>query len=409
MTASLGISAASTSRRRGQAGKCLAFVLLVGWSCLPAAALSEVDLRSTLAGYLVHPALRGATTACLVRELPPGRDLLSVRADRPLIPASLVKLLVSATAVELFGPDFVFATSLWSESPLQLEGTLPGDLYLEGCADPLAGTAVFAKLARDLRDAGLKVVAGDLVAGVPILVDDGDRGLRGAQRLHDALGALGLKVVGQPREDLGTQAPVLLARRTSLSLADYLRRINKQSRNREASRLLSSLLACFDDPRAPDPDFVIGYWAQQGLETEGMHLADGSGYSRSNHLSAELLVGVLEHLAAEPQAYRVLSRSLPVAGREGTLASRMRDTAAQGRVRAKTGTLPKISCLSGYVEEEGQARIAFSILMNDFACSLATARRIQDQMAIALAQYVIGASSQEPAGPSLTPATPQEG
>lgn len=408
MTASTAALSASTCRRLGRAGKFLALLLLVGWCCRPAAALSEVDLRNALAGYLVHPALHGATTACVVRELQPERELFSCGADRALIPASLVKLLVSATAVELFGPDFIFATSLWSETPLQLDGTLPGDLYMEGCADPLAGTEVFSKLASDLRDAGLKVVGGDLVADVPILVEEGDHGLRGAQRLHEAMGTLGLKVVGQPREGRATHAPVLLARRSSLSLADYLRRMNKHSRNREGTRLLGSLLSCFDNPTKPAPDFVLRYWTQQGLETEGMHLADGSGYSRSNQLGAELLVDVLQHVAAEPEAYRVLSRSLPVAGREGTLASRMRGTVAQGRIVAKTGTLPKVSCLSGYVESEGQARAAFSILMNGFSCPLATARRIQDQMVIALTEYVISVSSSEPAGLSLTPVPVQE-
>jgi D-alanyl-D-alanine carboxypeptidase len=56
-------------------------------------------------------------------------------------------------------------------------------------------------------------------------------------------------------------------------------------------------------------------------------------------------------------------------------------------VSAKTGTLPRVSCLSGYVEGAGQPRLAFSLLMNDFSCSVDTARRLQDETAVLLARY----------------------
>ena len=76
--------------------------------------------------------------------------------------------------------------------------------------------------------------------------------------------------------------------------------------------------------------------------------------------------------------------SLPVAGREGTLAGRMEGTAAEGECAAKTGTLDDVSALSGYCEA-GSHTIVFSLLMNDV--NVDTARDAQDAIAAAIARY----------------------
>lgn len=352
----------------------------------PAVAMSEERLRATLANSLSQPALQGASTSCLVVNLEEGTRLFSAREDRARIPASQVKLLVSATALELFGPSFTYATTVWSEAEPE-EGALRGNLYLQGYADPTATEAIYGELARQMRLRGVRVVEGDLVGVGPVLLKERDRGQRAAQRLAEALRAAGVSLRGSVRCASCFVAPVLLARHATLSLQDYLRDMNKKSINSQAERLLGSLLACFHNPTDPDPRFVLSYWAQQGQPVEGLRLVDGSGYSRDNRLSASLLVAVLQRCAQTEPAYRALSRSLPVAGADGTLSDRMRGTAAAGRVRAKTGTLPSVSCLSGYVESQGQPRLAFSILMNGFSGPVAAVRRAQDQMAIALAQY----------------------
>ena len=77
----------------------------------------------------------------------------------------------------------------------------------------------------------------------------------------------------------------------------------------------------------------------------------------------------------------ILISSLPVAGRSGTLDSRMRGTVAAGRVRAKTGTLNEASALSGYVRR----RYAFSVIQNGSPLSIYWARRAQDRFATVLA------------------------
>ena len=88
---------------------------------------------------------------------------------------------------------------------------------------------------------------------------------------------------------------------------------------------------------------------------------------------------------AEPGAAAQAFRgSLPVAGREGTVADRMEGTAAEGNCATKTGTLSDVAALSGYCEADNHT-IAFSILFND--ANVDAARAAQDRMAAAISRY----------------------
>jgi D-alanyl-D-alanine carboxypeptidase/D-alanyl-D-alanine-endopeptidase (penicillin-binding protein 4) len=117
-----------------------------------------------------------------------------------------------------------------------------------------------------------------------------------------------------------------------------------------------------------------------------INAVDGSGVSRRNHVAAEEVGKLLVEMAGlnEEDEAAAFSDSLPVAGREGTVADRMRGTAAEGNCAAKTGTLSDASALSGYCAA-GQHTIAFAILMN--SVNVDAARRAQDKIAAAIARY----------------------
>jgi D-alanyl-D-alanine carboxypeptidase/D-alanyl-D-alanine-endopeptidase (penicillin-binding protein 4) len=112
-------------------------------------------------------------------------------------------------------------------------------------------------------------------------------------------------------------------------------------------------------------------------------MVDGSGLSRANRTTprdlVELLAGMDESELAGPMRI-----SLAVAGRSGTLSDRMRRTPAQGRCRAKTGTLNGISNLAGYCASRWGGRTAFAILMS---AGVWTAHPIQNRIASVLARY----------------------
>ena len=110
-------------------------------------------------------------------------------------------------------------------------------------------------------------------------------------------------------------------------------------------------------------------------------IVDGSGLSRADRTSPRDVVGLLSALDGDA----AFTGSLAVAGRSGTLAGRMRGTAAQDRCRAKTGTLHDVSALAGYCASTSGSTVAFAFLMNHV--SPYSARVLQDRMAIALARY----------------------
>ena len=112
-------------------------------------------------------------------------------------------------------------------------------------------------------------------------------------------------------------------------------------------------------------------------------LADGSGLSRHNLVSPALLTSLLKAMKTS-----ALPTILPLAGRTGTLARRMIGTAAEGRVRAKTGTMSGVSALSGYLEhpDPRAGQIVFSILANDAAVPTSALRALQDDIVVAAAE-----------------------
>jgi D-alanyl-D-alanine carboxypeptidase/D-alanyl-D-alanine-endopeptidase (penicillin-binding protein 4) len=114
----------------------------------------------------------------------------------------------------------------------------------------------------------------------------------------------------------------------------------------------------------------------------GARLVDGSGLSYSNRSSPFRVARLLTALMARDE-FDDFRASLSVAGRDGTLAPRMRRGPARGRCRGKTGTLTAVSALSGYCQARSGDTYAFSILMN--GVSIGGARRLQDRMAQAMA------------------------
>jgi D-alanyl-D-alanine carboxypeptidase/D-alanyl-D-alanine-endopeptidase (penicillin-binding protein 4) len=117
----------------------------------------------------------------------------------------------------------------------------------------------------------------------------------------------------------------------------------------------------------------------------GVRQVDGSGLTRTNRASPAQIARLLARMRRTPVADE-FANSLPLAGREGTVAYRMRGTAAQGRCRAKTGTLSGVSALSGYCFNPSGKVMAFSIL-NNRVRSLSAAHRAQDRMAALIARY----------------------
>jgi D-alanyl-D-alanine carboxypeptidase/D-alanyl-D-alanine-endopeptidase (penicillin-binding protein 4) len=123
-----------------------------------------------------------------------------------------------------------------------------------------------------------------------------------------------------------------------------------------------------------------------GIPSGAQQLIDGSGLSRRDTVSPEAMLGVLQHMY-EPSASSPFITGLPIAGVDGSLSDRMRNTTAAGNVRAKTGTMSNIRTLGGYATTRDGEALAFVAMVNNFEGSGAAANQALDAIAVALASF----------------------
>jgi D-alanyl-D-alanine carboxypeptidase/D-alanyl-D-alanine-endopeptidase (penicillin-binding protein 4) len=97
-----------------------------------------------------------------------------------------------------------------------------------------------------------------------------------------------------------------------------------------------------------------------------LELADGSGLSRNNRVSAETFARWLSYMAKDKSVGQTFVRSLGIAGKEGTVKRRFKKQKLANEVRAKSGYIRGVRTLSGYVTNLDTGRmVAFSVLVND--------------------------------------------
>jgi D-alanyl-D-alanine carboxypeptidase/D-alanyl-D-alanine-endopeptidase (penicillin-binding protein 4) len=122
-----------------------------------------------------------------------------------------------------------------------------------------------------------------------------------------------------------------------------------------------------------------------GLAPSNYRIADGSGLSLYNYVSPELLTRLLRYAWRNKNISDCLLPTLPIAGVDGTLEKRMRGTAAEGNVLAKTGTVSGISSLAGYCTAANGHQLCFAII-NQGVMRNALGRDFQDKVCVALCE-----------------------
>jgi D-alanyl-D-alanine carboxypeptidase/D-alanyl-D-alanine-endopeptidase (penicillin-binding protein 4) len=124
-----------------------------------------------------------------------------------------------------------------------------------------------------------------------------------------------------------------------------------------------------------------------GIAPEQYVQADGSGLSRYNYLTADVLVTVLTRMYSNDRHIAPFITALPVAGVDGTIAGRMKDTRAQGNARAKTGSIANARALSGYVTSADGEPLVFSMIVNNFNVPQSQADAVIDRAVVRLAEF----------------------
>lgn len=193
-----------------------------------------------------------------------------------------------------------------------------------------------------------------------------------------------------------------LATHYSQPLAALIVELNKESDNFYAETLLKTLGA----ERKGEGSFaagreVVAEVLRDANIVAGYQQVDGSGLSRLNLVAPDHLIQLLAYVQEQGYA-QFFESSLPIAGVDGTLENRFRDTPAANKLIAKTGSMSGVNGLSGYVTAANGDKLAFAILMNGIYKSK-YARELQDRIGVLLARYPqldpVEPIPQQPRGP----------
>lgn len=448
------------------------------------------------------PMWRNARWGLLIVDANTGDTIYTHDADKLFMPASNQKLLTSAVAMQVLGPDYVWTTPVLLQG-VQRGSTFTGNIVVVGQGDPSVSDTMHhgdartafdpiadALTARGIRRVnGAVVSAGDLFPGQTsgygweiddldtpsgaavdeLLFNEGELRLtvRGAAKAgkppvvvrapinsypplvieattrlasdtgrridveYDSVAAVlrvtgtiaendsvrltssyrhpndayraavveqltarGIRVSGQTktwRKPPATDTLVLLQ---SPPLRDVLPRLQKPSQNQIAeiffrtSGLKATGSGNVDSARA----VAARTLAALGIAPEHVAYRDGSGMSRHDYVTPRALVRVLDVMRTSPNGalYRA---ALPLAGVDGTIANRMKNTSAAGNANAKTGTLDKTRSLSGYVNTADGHVVIFSMLCNNFTVSTREVERVQDLLVSTIASLQFGGSA----------------
>jgi serine-type D-Ala-D-Ala carboxypeptidase/endopeptidase (penicillin-binding protein 4) len=202
--------------------------------------------------------------------------------------------------------------------------------------------------------------------------------------LKEALRSRGV-TIDDARTDSTASLDSLVALR-SPSLKEVLPYFEKPSQNQIAEILFKSVaLKATGVGRADSAQQVVSrQLLAWGAAPDGFAVRDGSGLSRHDFVSPRTLIAVLDAARRHPD-FRVFYDALPIAGIDGTIEKRMRGTAAQGNVHAKTGLVDKARSLSGYVTTADGRLLLFSALCNNYSVPTKEVEKVQDALAVRLA------------------------
>ena len=393
------------------------FLILAFCLSLPMTAQADVaaadslpwpqNLCAKLDSIVDTPLLQTSQLGLMVYDLTADSALYTYGHRQQLRPASTMKLLTAITALSHLGADYQLKTSLYHTGTIS-NGTLRGNLYGVGGMDPMFDRADMKAFVSRLRHIGVDTIRGSIIPDLsfkddkrlgegwcwdddnapltPLLFEGKDCFV---DRLRQELLADGVVLIDSAAVTLSNVKRYITTR--GHTLADVLPQMMKESDNLYAEAVFYQL-GTTDDAKSLRPSTakaaasrVRQMIQRAGLQPGEYRVADGSGLSLYNYVTAEMETMVLRYAYRNRALYAHLVSTLPIAGVDGTLKSRMKNTAAEGNVRAKTGSVTAVSTLAGYCTAANGHVLCFAII-NQGLNRVSDGRQMQDRICEAMCQ-----------------------
>lgn len=300
-------------------------------------------------------------------------------------PASTMKLVTAITALDKLGGSYQFKTTLKYTGTIE-NGVLKGDVYCVGGMDPRFNNDDMTAFVTSLKDMGVDSIQGSIYADRSMKDEDllgegwcwdddnpvlsplvfGRKDIfmdRFLSKLKDA--GIWYSGFGASVKRCPPSAFTVCTRFHTMD--QIMHKMMKESDNLYAESMYYQIAASTGNrpasaksARSVEKQLI----RKIGLDPARYRLADGSGLSLYNYVSAELEVKLLRYAYMNENILPHLKPSLPVAGVDGTLKKRMRTGFAHGNVKAKTGTVEGVIGLAGYCKASNGHDICFSIINN---------------------------------------------
>lgn len=373
-------------------------------------------------------------TSICVWDLTADSLLWKLNSGKMMRPASTMKLLTSISALDLLGAQYEISTRVFYTGSITPDSTLNGDIYIVGDFDPMFCKSDIEELTQSICDSGIRTINGSIFGDAsmtgkelygygwcwddvpcksmpylsPLMVERGMAcpdfksyssdplfhptadAAKAVSRMLAEVNILPADTTLQyipsgMKEYASDGAPLFAKTRT---LKEVLQRLLKNSDNLHAESLffhlarLKKAKRCTYKDAIPSIESVI---IKAGADPSLVRIADGSGVSLYNYVTADTEVALLRYAFHNPNIYQYLYDALPIAGVDGTLEKRMKDGNAHLNVHAKTGTVTGVTALAGYVLTSNGHELAFSIINNGVPSS-SVGREFEDRICQLLAR-----------------------
>ncbi len=361
-------------------------------------------LKARMDSILTAPLLETTQLGLMVYDLTADSTVYTYNHRQRLRPASTMKLLTAITALDRLGADYQLRTSLYITGRIA-GNTLIGNVICVGGMDPMFDRTDMQAFVSQLRQMGIATIQGRIVGDTsfkdadrlgegwcwdddnpvltPLLCDRKDTFV---EQFTAELKRGGITVSAQGAAANQPRATRRLVGTRSHSVGQVLVDMMKESDNLYAESMFYQLATLTNNKTATAKlaaSQVRQTIQRAGLQPGDYRIADGSGLSLYNYVSAELEVAFLRYAWQHEQVYIPLYDALPIAGLDGTLKSRMQKGRAIDNVHAKTGSVSGISSLAGYCTSAEGHQLAFCII-NQGVRQMSDGRNMQDSLCEAM-------------------------